>query len=165
MLNIPDFRHMTKDKIVSFASMLPKMDPEVAKKALEQFPTFRELAGEMVAQYKDVVNRVFEEDRISQAEFYKICNRILDALTKELENEQLGADEKNRIEDKMIEVAKMVAEHDLAHKEWMKKILDGFKALAGVAILGGLGFLGLRINQGHNANMIDMDEEEEEKCA
>lgn len=37
-LGIEDFRHMTKDKIVQFASMLPQMDPEVAKKALEQFP-------------------------------------------------------------------------------------------------------------------------------
>ena len=34
-LDIPDFRHMTKDKVVSFVSMLPQMDPEVAKCALE----------------------------------------------------------------------------------------------------------------------------------
>ena len=36
-LEIPDFRHMTKDKIGSFVSMLPNMDPEVAKKALDQY--------------------------------------------------------------------------------------------------------------------------------
>lgn len=39
-LGIPDFRHMTKDKVVEFASMLSRMDPEVAKKALEQFPEY-----------------------------------------------------------------------------------------------------------------------------
>ena len=39
-LGIQDFRHMTKDKIMRFATMLPYMDPEVAKKALEQFPAF-----------------------------------------------------------------------------------------------------------------------------
>ena len=44
-LGISDFRHMTKDKIVTFASMLPYMDPEVAKKALDQFPSFKELAS------------------------------------------------------------------------------------------------------------------------
>ena len=37
-LGIPDFRHLTKDKVVSFVSMLPHMDTEVAKMALEQFP-------------------------------------------------------------------------------------------------------------------------------
>ena len=43
-LGIPDFRHLTKDKVVSFVSMLPHMDPEVAKKALEQFPEFSSTA-------------------------------------------------------------------------------------------------------------------------
>ena len=52
-LGIPDFRHMTKDKVMSFATMLPYMDPEVAKKALEQFPSFKDLAGDMVTQYKN----------------------------------------------------------------------------------------------------------------
>ena len=36
-LDIPDFRHLSKDKIMTFFSMLPSMDPEVAKKAIEQF--------------------------------------------------------------------------------------------------------------------------------
>ena len=48
-LGIPDFRHMTKDKVVRFASMLPKMNPEVAKKALEQFPEFAASTKEIVS--------------------------------------------------------------------------------------------------------------------
>ena len=32
-LNIPDFRHLSKDNIMSFVSMIDKMNPEVAKKA------------------------------------------------------------------------------------------------------------------------------------
>ena len=31
-LNIPDFRHLSKDNVMSFVSMIDKMDPEVAKK-------------------------------------------------------------------------------------------------------------------------------------
>ena len=50
-LGITDFRHMTKDKVVKLASMLPYMDPEVAKKALEQFPAFKDLASDLVSQY------------------------------------------------------------------------------------------------------------------
>ena len=34
-LNITDFRHLSKDNVMSFASMIQDMDPEVAKKALE----------------------------------------------------------------------------------------------------------------------------------
>ena len=32
-LGIDDFRHLTKDKVITMASMLDRMDPEVAKKA------------------------------------------------------------------------------------------------------------------------------------
>lgn len=76
-LGIPDFRHMTKDKVMSFATMLPYMDPEVAKKALEQFPSFKDLAGDMVTQYKTIVDKAFEENRISQQAFYDACNSII----------------------------------------------------------------------------------------
>ena len=31
-LGIPDFRHLTKDKVIKMAAMLDKMYPEVAKK-------------------------------------------------------------------------------------------------------------------------------------
>lgn len=31
-LGIEDFRHLTKDKVIKMASMIDKMDPEVAKK-------------------------------------------------------------------------------------------------------------------------------------
>lgn len=35
VLNIPDFRHLSKDTVMAFASMVSDMDPDVAKKALE----------------------------------------------------------------------------------------------------------------------------------
>lgn len=50
-LNIPDFQHITKDKIMTFASMLQNMEPEVAKKALEQFPEFAKMALEVLKDY------------------------------------------------------------------------------------------------------------------
>ena len=73
-LGIPDFKHMTKDKVVKFASMLPYMDPEVAKVALEQFPVFKDLASDLVVQYKMVIDKVLDENRISQQAFYDACN-------------------------------------------------------------------------------------------
>lgn len=37
-LGIQDFRHLTKDKVITMASMLDKMDPEVAKKSNRAIP-------------------------------------------------------------------------------------------------------------------------------
>lgn len=36
ILDIPDFRHLTKEKAVQLVSMLDRVDPEVAKAVLEQ---------------------------------------------------------------------------------------------------------------------------------
>ena len=33
-LGIDDFRHMTKNKVIKLVSMLDRVDPEVAKKAI-----------------------------------------------------------------------------------------------------------------------------------
>ena len=74
-LGIPDFRHMTKDKVVKFVSLLPNMDPEVAKKALEQFPAFADLAKEMVVQLKLLSDKTFEEDRLSLGKITGFTNK------------------------------------------------------------------------------------------
>lgn len=39
-LDIPDFRHLSKEKVMTFFSMIPQMDPEVAKKHWNNFQTF-----------------------------------------------------------------------------------------------------------------------------
>jgi hypothetical protein len=46
-LGIQDFRCLTKDKVLTMASMLDKMDPEVAKKAIEQFQNFSDTMSEV----------------------------------------------------------------------------------------------------------------------
>ena len=88
-LGIPDFRHMTKDKIVQFASVLPRMDPEVAKKALEQFPEFAKSATEIVSYYKDVVYKGLDENTASVNSFYAMCDAINDTLQEQLQDEHL----------------------------------------------------------------------------
>lgn len=39
-LGIDDFRHLSKEKVIEFVSLVPNMEPEVAKAAIEQFPEF-----------------------------------------------------------------------------------------------------------------------------
>ena len=141
-LGIQDFRHMTKDKIMSFATMLPYMDPEVAKKALEQFPAFKELAGQLVNEYKNIVSNTLTENSESQKAFFNTCNSILDSLKQELQNDALSAEEQACIEDKMLQVAAMIAEKDSENKRFLLKMVAvvGFFA-AGIigtaaAILG-----------------------------
>ena len=124
-LGIPDFRHMTKDKIVEFTSMIPQMDPEVAKAAIAQFPEFKGLASEMLQTCKDVVDKLCEANANSQEAFFNECNSIITSLQKELEITDLSAEERDRIENKMIEVAKMVGEKDAQNKKFLLKLGAG----------------------------------------
>ena len=128
-LGIPDFRHMTKDKVITFVSALPDMDPEVAKKALEQFPHFKELAGDIVTQYKAVVDTAFKENRISQQAFFDTCNSIIKSLQKMLEADEIDSEERKFIIDKMLELARMIGEKDSENKGMLLKILAGVGAV------------------------------------
>lgn len=145
-LNIPDFKHMTKDKVVEFATMLPHMDPEVAKACLEQFPEFTNFAGEIVGHYKEVVTKALNSNDNSQAAYYSACNNIIDALKEELKNPNIDSDERSRIEDKMIVVAGMIGEKDTENKKFLIAVLSVFGATAVGALAAAAAVIGANSN-------------------
>lgn len=159
-LGIPDFRHMTKDKVVKFVSLLPNMDPEVAKKALEQFPAFADLAKEMVVQLKLLSDKTFEEDRLSQQSFYETCNKIIDSLTRELEDPNIDSGERERIEDKMVMVAQMIGNKDSEHKAFLLKMSGIFAGFIGFISVGALALLGVN-SSAHSRNGHDQEDEDD----
>ncbi len=143
-LGIPDFRHMTKDKVVSFASMLPKMDPEVAKKALEQFPEFAASAKEIVSYFKETIDKGFAANNDSVQSFYRTCDNIIATLEKQLEDGELTFEEKSILIDKMISLAAMKSAKDTENKRF---IIDTIKTAAGFlsfVVLIGACLLGLQ---------------------
>ena len=134
-LGIQDFRHMTKDKIMRFATMLPYMDPDVAKKALEQFPAFKELAGQMVIEYKNIVSNTLTENSESQKVLYNTCNSILDVLKQELQKDTLSQEERASVEGKMLSVVAIIAEKDSENKRFLLKTI-AFVCLFAAGIIG-----------------------------
>ena len=136
-LGIPDFRHMTKDKIIQFSSMLHKMDPEVAKAALEQFPEFTNSAKEIVNCLATSIDNLTEANKANTQSCFDICNGIVDSLKEQLKDENLTFEQKMQIEDKMIVVAQMVHEKDSENKKFSIWMTAAF-GLIGTAILGGI---------------------------
>lgn len=132
-LGVKDFRHVSKDKLMKFASMLGDMDPEVAKKALDQFPECAKTASEIVARYKDVAEKGITANEESEKEFYSACNRILDSLEKDLDRGGLTFEERNKITDKMIDVAERMSAKDQESKDFIRQVVF---SVAGVAALG-----------------------------
>jgi len=141
-LGIKDFRYMTKDKVVQFASMLPKMNPEVAKAALSQFPNFTLLAKDAIIELRVMSIKAFDLSDYSQQSFFDACGRILTTLEKELENEDLTPEQRSEIQDKMIEVAKMIGEKDKENKKFTEHMMEAFVGFCGIVVLAGAAILG-----------------------
>ena len=84
------------------ASMLDKMDLEVAKKALEQFPEFANTTKEMLTEYKVSLDKGLESNNESVKAVYDTYNAIITSLQKKLENENLTFEQKKYIIDKIV---------------------------------------------------------------
>lgn len=137
-LDIPDFRHLTKDKVIAFATMIPKMEPEVAKKALEQFPNFASTSLAVMKEYRGVLEDTMRDERESSQICYDMYSRVMDALENILEEDNLSFEEKTYILNQMKDVADEVSKKDCEKANNRIKILSvaGGVAAAIVAILG-----------------------------
>lgn len=145
-LDIPDFRHITKDKVMSFASMLQNMEPEVAKRALEQFPQFANMALEAMREYKAVLEKSLDDNSASSKQCFDIYNTVLNNLKNCVEKKDLSFEEKKYYLDKMMEIAKMAESKDTENKKFNWKIVSA-GAIAVITIVGiGASILGGNTN-------------------
>lgn len=154
-IGIPDFRHLSKEKVMKFATMLPHMDPEVAKKALEQFPEFSKTTKEMLVEYKEYLDKGLASNDKSIMTCYDAGNAIISSLQKELGKEELSFEERKYIIDKMMEVSKMMNEKDSENK----KFLAFMAMLAGTVVTVGVGALASAL--GSNSHIESSEDDSE----
>ena len=149
-LDIPDFRHLTKDKVVSFASLMSEMDPVVAQKAIEQFPEFAKVTLDALKDYKKVLDKTLDKNSESLNRCYNIYDKITVALTQCLEKEDISFEERKYYIEQLKEIAQMARGTDADNKKFnWGLVAAGGAALATVigvtfAALGGkfdVGFL------------------------
>lgn len=152
-LNISDFRHLSKDKVMKFASMLPNMDPEVAKKALEQFPEFAKTTKDILVDYKQILEKGMESNDKSIMSCYDASKLIIASLQKELEKEELTFEERKYIVDKMLEVSRMMNEKDTENK----KFLLGLSMVAGVVVTSVIGVAASVLGSNSQVELTDDD--------
>ena len=131
-LGITDFRHLTKEKVIKMASILDKMDPEVAKKALEQFPEFANTARELLGEYREFFEKGIEANNQSVKECYNVYHPIIESLQKELEKEKLTFEERKYIIEQMKDIADTVYKKDTENKKFILNMVT----IAGMVVGG-----------------------------
>lgn len=130
-LEIQDFHHLTKDKFITMAPMLDKMDPEVRKKAIEQFPNFSDTTKEILHDYKDSLDKMMEANANSVSSFYESCDMTISSLQEELKRDEQTFEERMHIIEKMMELNKIKGDKDSENKKFIATM-----ALCGLAAIG-----------------------------
>lgn len=134
-LEINSWREMSKAKVVKFASKLHKLDPEVAKKALEQFPRYAEMAVSMIGVFKDIAVEVISSNSGVVQIRMNACLSVLSSLQKQLETEELTDEARDKINTQMIDVARELGDIDRDNKNFLLGVLN----IGGKILLGALG--------------------------
>ncbi len=73
-----DFKNISKREIISFASKLGELRPEVAKEVLAQFPEFVGVMKTTLTEYKGMLDNIVSSDDASIKEYYAINNKEID---------------------------------------------------------------------------------------
>lgn len=113
-----DFRNLSKNDVLSYASKLNELRPEVAQQVIAQFPELAKLIQSTMVEYKDILDRQME---------------IFHAVDKK----------DTEIREHEMEMARMADKKDTEKKEFNWKVLGAasFVVLTavgiGTAALGG----------------------------
>lgn len=134
-LKIDNFRQLSKDTVMKFASSINQMDPEVAKKALEQFPEFATVVKEAITEYKEAAIDVVSRGNEDHKELISMIKSEYQILLKMLNNDNLTVDEKIKILDRVDELQNKVSKENKEMRNYRLKVLGGLFTTIGVGIL------------------------------
>lgn len=166
MMKRTNFKNISKNEIVSIASDLSKLRPDVAKEIIAQFPEFATLTRDTMIEYKNIIERVIESDDASLNRFYDMANQVLDDCRKMLEKPDITADEYNKIFDREMEILRLVAAKDTEKRKFNEKLTQ-VVTVAAIAVLSvAAGVLAGRAsvkspdNEDENAELNSTNDEE-----
>lgn len=163
-LKVDDWRHLSKKKVLQFTSMIPNMDPEVAKAAIAQFPTYASFATEIVNELKKVCEKVIESADESQKMTIESYQKVLDYLGEMLKKDSITQEEREKYTSYMISVADKIAEVNSEHKAYVKDIFSKALPYIGGALLLGAAILGVNVAAGlGNGDLPEIEDDNDEK--
>ena len=141
-LDIDDFRHLTKDKVIEMFSMIPEMDPEVAKAAISKFPEFASTMRQIIKECKETVKSGLKSNDASIKEYYETTKIVLNSLDKLLKDKNLSTEDKMMIVEKMQDILKNLDEKDTENKRFTECLTGMFCFVGAFAIGAAASLLG-----------------------
>ncbi|MFB7212194.1 hypothetical protein [Streptomyces sp. NPDC056255] len=144
-LGIPNWRNLSKDKVLKFAAAMPEMATEVRLKLIEQFPAFKDLGKANIDAVTEAHKSTLAANENSQNHFYQASQDQRDALRADLGRDDLSWAQREALHDRLDRNVQQAYEKDSESKQFLG---TGMKvvAAAGAAALGlGVVFVGGKI--------------------
>lgn len=142
MMQRTDFKNISKGDVISFASKIGELRPEVAKEVLAQFPEFVGLMKSSLTEYKGMIDTIVSSDDASIKEYYGVANKEMDQAadsrkqfyafvkqvqadcSKLLDNPNLPPEMMIEILNREAELVKVANEKDTEIRQQEKEIED-----------------------------------------
>lgn len=130
-----NFKNLSKNDVLSYASKLNELRPEVAKQVLAQYPEFVKVLQSSMTEYKGILADVIASDDKSIERFYDVTDKEMAAIDKSreqfydfagkvhadlskcLENSNLTPEEQKEIREQEMEILRMVNQKDSEMRE------------------------------------------------
>lgn len=130
-----DFRNLSKNDVLSYASKLNELRPEVAQQVIAQFLELARLIQSTMVEYKDILEKIVASDYESTNQVYGIINKEVDSasdsrkefieyadkvradLSKCLDNPNLTPEQQKDILDRQMKIFHAVDKKDAEIRE------------------------------------------------
>ena len=120
-LNIPTFRHITKEKLMSFAAMRQQMDPATAQKAMEQVPNLTQSMTEILSDYSELAKQGLSSNDEHMRCHFAIAATTINVLQNELGKPGLTFEDRCAIMDRMLAVNDQVSHQVIENQRFIHR--------------------------------------------
>jgi len=137
-----DFKNLSKNDVIGFASKLGDLRPEVATQVLAQFPELAKMIRETMTDYKCILENIINSDdqsinhvydildsEINNAgesrnEYIEFADKVRSDLSKCLDNPNLTEKQRREICEQEMQILNMVDKKDVEIRELEKEIAE-----------------------------------------
>lgn len=124
--------------------MIPYMEKEVAIEIIKQFPVYVEFAESAIEKYTQLCKTILETNKEEYEQAVHTHQYILETFAKQLEQENLTAEERRAFSEKMIEEAEKITELYLQQQKFHERVLKTIVGVVTLALGATVTVLGLK---------------------
>lgn len=144
-LGIGSWRSLSKDKVMRFATEMPKMSEAVLLKIIQQFPKFKELALDTLSILEREHRSTLESNSQSQERSHNAFQEIRRLLEGELSREDLSEEDRRFIIGRIMETGDREFEKDSENKRFLDGLFNKAIFAGAAAIVAALVFVGAKV--------------------